>query len=240
MASLIYQEDDAANVVDQWLDLKDLENDRSTAAHTAALISTNQKAGLGFQGKPSKPGDKMGSLLKKDKKRKAVDGEDDEDLSELHGVVEDLEESRVKAINPKGKAVEQLPAAKKAKTQSQPAPVKVVPAAQPSPAALVPPPSTHTDSNESSNNNGDKKKKKNRVKTRSKQKNIRRDNRPDTAKPQHLQLGARDYNGRPLTKETKAILKIPDKPKAPFNHVHKKKQHQQPQQHKEKDSSVAL
>jgi hypothetical protein len=45
-----------------------------------------------------------------------------------------------------------------------------------------------------------------RKKTRSKQKNIRRDNRADDEKPDHLKVGSKEYKGRPLTAETKAIL----------------------------------
>ena len=41
--------------------------------------------------------------------------------------------------------------------------------------------------------------KRKRPKTRSKQKNIRRDNRPVSNKPVHLQLGSKEYRGRPLT-----------------------------------------
>ena len=37
-------------------------------------------------------------------------------------------------------------------------------------------------------------------KTRSKQKNIRRDNRSNELKPSYLRVGAEDYMGRPLTK----------------------------------------
>jgi hypothetical protein len=39
-----------------------------------------------------------------------------------------------------------------------------------------------------------------RKKTRSKQKNIRRDTRRDEFKPEHLRVGSKDYKGRPLTK----------------------------------------
>lgn len=53
---------------------------------------------------------------------------------------------------------------------------------------------------------------KKRKKTRSKQKNIRRDNRPDTAKPEYLQLGSQEYRGRQLTDETRAVLGVEKKP----------------------------
>jgi hypothetical protein len=50
-----------------------------------------------------------------------------------------------------------------------------------------------------------------RHKTRSKQKNIRRDNRPDKAKPDNLKFGNEGYIGRVLTAETKKILAIEEK-----------------------------
>lgn len=45
-----------------------------------------------------------------------------------------------------------------------------------------------------------------KVKTRSKQKNIRKDNRADAFKPGHLVLGNKQYQGRPLTPQTKSVL----------------------------------
>jgi len=46
-------------------------------------------------------------------------------------------------------------------------------------------------------------------KVRSKQKNIRKDSRPLSAKPQHLRLGNKHYAGRPLTQETRKRLDLP-------------------------------
>ena len=46
-------------------------------------------------------------------------------------------------------------------------------------------------------------------KVRSKQKNIRKDNRTTSEKPDHLQNGKGFYGGRPLTKETREFLKMP-------------------------------
>jgi hypothetical protein len=50
-------------------------------------------------------------------------------------------------------------------------------------------------------------KKQKRRKIRSKQKNIRKDHREE--KPVHLLVGRRNYNGRPLTAETRAKLNLP-------------------------------
>mmetsp|Transcript_3044 Transcript_3044/g.4612 ORF Transcript_3044/g.4612 Transcript_3044/m.4612 type:complete len:283 (+) Transcript_3044:157-1005(+) len=60
-------------------------------------------------------------------------------------------------------------------------------------------------------------KKRQRVKRRSRQKNIRKDTRPLEARPAHLQLGNRNYTGRPLTDETRAKLKIPKRTKIKKN-----------------------
>jgi hypothetical protein len=67
---------------------------------------------------------------------------------------------------------------------------------------------------------------KKRKKTRSKQKNIRRDNRPDTARPEHLQLGSQEYRGRQLTEETRAVLGIEKPEKKPSKHSNKHNHHQ--------------
>lgn len=58
-------------------------------------------------------------------------------------------------------------------------------------------------------------KKQKRRKVRSKQKNVRKDNRE--VKPQHLLVGRKNYQGRPLTPETRAKLNLPaPKIKEPF------------------------
>lgn len=55
-------------------------------------------------------------------------------------------------------------------------------------------------------NSNVKRKKPKRKKTRSKQKNIRRDSRTESDKPSHLNVGSSDYAGRPLTCATKEKL----------------------------------
>jgi hypothetical protein len=61
-------------------------------------------------------------------------------------------------------------------------------------------------------------KKRKRIKTRSKQKNIRRDNRPDDQKPTHLKFGSKEYKGRPITFQTREKLGFPEK-KTKLQHV---------------------
>ncbi|KAL3805703.1 hypothetical protein HJC23_005947 [Cyclotella cryptica] len=58
----------------------------------------------------------------------------------------------------------------------------------------------------STNNEHEENKKYKRKKTRSRQKNIRKDKRSIEEKPAHLVLGNSDYTGRPLTKATKEKL----------------------------------
>lgn len=51
--------------------------------------------------------------------------------------------------------------------------------------------------------------KKKRKKVRSRQKNIRKDNRSSEEKPAHLIPGSRNYQGRPMTQETRDKLNLP-------------------------------
>jgi len=48
-------------------------------------------------------------------------------------------------------------------------------------------------------------------KTRSRQKNIRKDNRTDDQKPEHLRIISSGYSGHPITPETRIRLGLPDK-----------------------------
>eukprot|EP01039_Chlorochromonas_danica_P001170 gene1170-1277_t len=218
-----FQDDPAANVVDKWLDLKDLNDDEDEVLHPSVLAATtapsNQRLGLGFQ--PSSSAAKTAALaqsLKKDKKRKrtGLSTEDEDFLEEMHGLVEDdlMEESRIKVFSKKQHDTSNPASQKKSKTPAvktnsseKPVPPAPEPASAPVPSAS---PAAPAGSEEEMK--GEKKRK--RVKTRSKQKNIRRDNRPESAKPVHLLPGSKEYKGRPLTPETKAILHLPPtKPK---------------------------
>jgi len=52
--------------------------------------------------------------------------------------------------------------------------------------------------------------KKKRRKTRSKQKNVRKDARSSQDKPEHLRIGSKSYAGRALTQETRIRLSLPE------------------------------
>lgn len=56
-----------------------------------------------------------------------------------------------------------------------------------------------------------------RPKKRSKQKNIRKDNRSADQKPSYLIPGRNDYAGRPITPETRVKLGLPEKEQIPFD-----------------------
>lgn len=52
--------------------------------------------------------------------------------------------------------------------------------------------------------------KKKRRKVRSKQKNIKKDNRATNEKPDHLRVGSKTYAGRPMTRETRQFKNLPE------------------------------
>ena len=58
--------------------------------------------------------------------------------------------------------------------------------------------------------NTQSKTKRKRKKVRSRQKNIRKDNRPARDKPSHLVLGTGNYGGRALTPETRRAMNLPE------------------------------
>jgi hypothetical protein len=69
--------------------------------------------------------------------------------------------------------------------------------------------------NESIVNNGDPTstdsgKRKRPKGTRSRQKNIKKDTRQSNEKPEHLRVGSKSYAGRPMTKETRQYMTLPE------------------------------
>eukprot|EP01083_Nonionella_stella_P029864 82061_1 len=61
-----------------------------------------------------------------------------------------------------------------------------------------------------SNDTMQKKKKRRKPKIRSRQKNIKKDSRTSSQKPEHLKLGHKEYAGRPMTQETRSFLNLPE------------------------------
>ncbi len=201
-----------SDAVDSWLDLSELvKQSDPTAVQTSTSVSSNIRVGLGFQSS-GKPGSKL-AVNNKSRKRKI--GTEDDFLEELHGVVEEeVEESRTQAISSTNKKTVTGENAKKSKNSGdniervkinsssnavlailRPAPIPT-----PRPATAV--------AGDGADNSSIKKKHK-KIKTRSKQKNIRRDTRPVECRPEHLKLNRTSYRGRSLTPETRTKLNLP-------------------------------
>ena len=72
----------------------------------------------------------------------------------------------------------------------------------------VPTDTTNNDNNDDGTPMSARKRK--RRKVRSRQKNIYKDHREQTNKPEHLRMGHKSYSGRPMTKETRTRLNLPE------------------------------
>lgn len=223
----IFFDEQALSVVDSWLsgsnDKKDKSTSKSVASSTGAPVS---KSGLGFKGKvpEAKIKDALQVRLEKSKKRKNEanseptkrkqeddgddndndDGDDDDSSSlQMHGIVEDMPISRtqrnakpvvVAKSQPKKKVAAELINGNLVYEKKE---SKVPVESSSIPNASIPSDKKTVGSEAPSG--GDEYKRK-RTKTRSKQKNIRRDNRPDSQKPSYItDTQAEDYRGRDLT-----------------------------------------
>jgi hypothetical protein len=224
-------DENSLSIIDSWIDKKgddDTQISKHSSKKQADSLPSTGKAGLGFKGKIEKSKqDALAVRLEKSKQKKrkveaADDGpsvEDDSD-GELHGMVEKMPLSKggsyskgssgfSKTVGQKGsvKSLAEQPvntAATAIKATSTTYP------SMPKPQAATKTLDLATSKKDGSENIGSEYKRK-RTKTRSKQKNIRRDNRPDDKKPAHLQAakeGSEEYMGRPLTDETKKILGV--------------------------------
>lgn len=214
MSKLLFVGDENHSIVDEWM-----AESKDSVQHTSisSLKSTDVKSGLGYvedTKKPVKVADKFVQAMEKKNKninKRQRDNNDDSEYEPTHGLVEDMEESRtaigafvkksVMKAQKKQKALEEVAKA----AESKPAEASSVPAETPRPLTA------------DSNAAGSETAKPKRVKTRSKQKNIRRDNRSAESKPSHLQIGSKEYSGRPLTQETKKLLGISKPPNSGDN-----------------------
>ena len=220
----IFFDEQALSVVDSWLsgsnDKKDKSSSKAVSSSTGAPVS---KSGLGFKGKvpEAKIKDALQVRLEKSKKRKNEtndesnkskleddgnnDDDDDDDDSghQMHGIVEDMPVSRtqrnskpviVAKSQPKKKVAAELINGNLVYQKEE---IKV-----PLEKSSIPNASTtgNVKSVGSDAPSGGEEYKRKRTKTRSKQKNIRRDNRPDSQKPSYItDTQAEDYRGRDLT-----------------------------------------
>lgn len=225
----IFFDEQALSVVDSWLGGNTVKANRNAPrVSSSSVVVPLSKIGLGFRGKVSeeKIKDALQTRLDKNQKKKKKkdtlgnddsnkrkidtedDGNDDDDSDlQLHGIVEDTPISRTQQVS---KVVEKYHPKKKTA-------VDLVVSAKSSVALLsnIDPTSSVADnstqiaavtaesSSKAADSDGYKRK---RTKTRSKQKNIRRDNRPDSQKPSYItNTEAEDYRGRELTEVIKLL-----------------------------------
>jgi hypothetical protein len=223
----IFFDEQALSVVDSWLsgtnDKKDKSSSKAVSSSTGAPVS---KSGLGFKGKvpEAKVKDALQVRLEKSKKRKNEantelnkskqedndndDDDDDDDSSghQMHGIVEDMPVSRTQR-NSKPVVIAKSQPKKKVAAELingnlvyQKEEITVPVEKSPVPNATAPGNAKAFGSEAPS---GGEEYKRKRTKTRSKQKNIRRDNRPDSQKPSYItDTQAEDYRGRDLTEVT--------------------------------------
>ena len=215
----IFFDEQALSVVDSWLGVGTAKKEKAThRISTTATGAPSSKVGLGFKGKvaEAKVKDALQVRLEKSQKKKTKsidpddeeldrkhddDDDDDDDTGlQLHGIVEDMPLSRtqifakpivVSKAQPKKKAAVELINGNLIVEKKTALPVAEIVAD----SHVV----VEKRKNENLSTVGDEHKRK-RTKTRSKQKNIRRDNRPDSQKPSYItDTQAEDYRGRDLT-----------------------------------------
>jgi hypothetical protein len=227
MSGISFVDEEYGNVIDEWMNNDDSLVVRSTESDALVPQNTNTKGGLGFTDR-SEPKPARGQKAKAPLKRGFRDfAEDDEDVGELHGIVEGVEESRTAiaskakkapvVVSTQGQSAGQKKKAKQREQKARAAALKatadsapvfeegVVPARPAVSTQGEDVAATGEGASEEDRMNSRKRK---RVKTRSKQKNIRRDNRGDELKPENLRVGSKEYKGRPLTSATKQLLGI--------------------------------
>jgi hypothetical protein len=206
-----YFQDATKGVVDDWV--KDLEDQPITTPQGFDNNDMRKNYGLGFDKKESKKqagqgvnsSDAFVERMAKQKKKK----ESKIEVVEItHGIVEEEILSRASSTSFAGKKRKQLQEEEQKKQNS----VQQSSVASIDVSSQTQPPSQGTAIVGEGEMRHDQQPPK-RVKTRSKQKNIRRDKRAAEFKPSHLHVGSKEYTGRPLTKETKAILGLPSKTK---------------------------
>jgi hypothetical protein len=222
----VYFDDTSSKLVDQWVgasgtssaedDIDNIIRKSMFSSNPHNLSDTTRKphTGIGYKPNPNKIIDELEQrLLNKKAKRKNEDLSTNEKLR----IDDEKEESKLDII---------LSSKQKAKTSikrvesSKPSALTSSSSNQqrsiykPNPNSVIQSSTgSITDLNNTDNNNQDTDFKRKRTKTRSKQKNIRRDHREQDKKPIHLQFGSKEYRGRPLSKETKNVLNISAAPK---------------------------
>ncbi len=202
----IYFDDTTTDVVNDWI--KEIKEDnKSTTSTSYDLNDARKSQGLGYNSGQGKKGQGLGiggigtsdALVDRLNKKRKKELLKEQTIEITHGIVEEEILSRV-STNKKRK----IPNEFQSKKQN--------PSIVSTPTETISSNSTISTSNQSpvvinsestDGNDGQKRK---RVKTRSKQKNIRRDKRAPEFKPSHLQIGSKEYQGRPLTQVRKFLF----------------------------------
>jgi hypothetical protein len=187
----IYFDNTTENIVDEWLRGTDsIDNGetkfRSQGKNSVDVNDSRNQQGIGYTKKVvAQPSLSDSALVKRIKRNQDGGIKHKSQVIEQHGIVEDDSELSRTSIQ------------------------KVSSHAKKEPIVL--PPKSNVNDVESKKEvipnmeEGENRKRK-RIKTRSKQKNIRRDRRSENHKPSHLVIGSKDYCGRPLTEVCKSIL----------------------------------
>eukprot|EP01038_Epipyxis_sp_PR26KG_P008984 gene8984-12117_t len=195
---------------------------------------TSNRIGLGFistEAKSTSKNDVFGNTLKKINKNKSQISSNtkilpNDDYYDDRGVVENIIDSRIAMIANNNKQVDRVNRKdKKTKVDSQNKAgmhslsqeaklsqnkneITFQGLVSNKKAKLSNEPNIKSETGNSSEFDAAAKAIKKRTKTRSKQKNIRKDNRPLEQKPDYLKIGSKDYQGRLLTEATKSVLGI--------------------------------
>lgn len=185
----IYFDSSADAIVDDWIKDVDTNPFAEKSVRIAGMPGDlRNNFGIGFDSK-GKGGlkDESNALIESIKKKKAKTKLSNKDIHyELHGVVDEGEElSRTSMVTNK-KVTKGIQKAKVSPSASLTTNKPDVPLAIEG-VVKAGDAEKHSDAPTK------------RPKTRSKQKNIRRDKRAQEHKPNHLQIGTKDYRGRPIT-----------------------------------------
>mgnify|MGYP003385370649 CR=1 FL=1 len=195
MSSSLFFQEDALDVVDEWLGTSEADGGEELQRSSNAPVNISESSLV----KSFKKARNNKTPSKYATSGAAESDSEDEDYDDLGGAGNKMPASRTSAVDSK-------------KSSSNKRKLVEITAKE-----IVPPVAANKESknvvkqsqNNSSgcgNHEGEGEVKRKRTKTRSKQKNIRRDNRTEAVKPDHLQYSSESYAGRPLTEKTIVVL----------------------------------
>jgi hypothetical protein len=227
---IFFQNDNDDEFIDGWLkdaaNVKgDNEEDLGLATEVRLGNDARNKFGLGFEtgganGSAVAQKEHNDALMERIKKRKLAAKEDRKNANKFedeHGVIEDEMEGRAGVTSKASKFQKKSSAAASVAAGGKKAAKKSIVSESNKDNENN---TKHNNTDHLNNTNTDNKNKttegdaekpfikRKRPKTRSKQKNIRRDKRDTAFMPEHLKVGSDKYTGRPLTEETKKYMGI--------------------------------